>query len=1056
MILNLRRLFAVACILLATGAAARAQFATVINVPPDLAPNAIGSDTQLNMFDGGSTTGSSFRVGAADGSSSNSEVNIFGGVSRGVVANAGSTVNVIGGVVATRFPFGNSILANSGSIVNVVGGNLGHRLSATSGSELNISGGAFGDVVVTSDGSVFNLLGSDFRLDGVLIGGVDAVGNTRALNVPSNSVLSGTLADGTPFAFSSLDRTAFETESIADGTLTIHAAALPALGPNFITASTDAIPLGIRLGQTLLVDAGGTVRENFNAGRGSAVRVEVGGTVGANAEAVGSMVEIIGGTVGSGFDAFHGSTVNISGGSIGSFFQALAGSTVSISGGSVGSNFSADAGSVVRISGGTVGSNFNANSGSIVDVSGGNFGSPFYAYDGSAVNISGGEFRLDGALIGGLETVGDTLAFDLSAGSLLSGTLADGTPFALSPIVQDNIADGTLMLQIAALPPIGPTLIVASTDNVPLGIRAGQTLAVDAGGIVNDNFNAGQGSAVRVETGGAVGANATAVAATVDVMGGTVGDYFVAFDGSSVNISSGSVGWGFSAYSGSIVNISGGVVGQYANAGSTVNIFSGAVGDEFEALDGSTINISGGSIGRNFLAASGSAINISGGSVGRNLVASGGSMVDISGGTFGLHFEAHSGSSVSISGGEFRLDGDLISGLNIEGSSLPVNLPADSVLSGTLADGTPFAFSRIRVVQDHHDNIANGVITLNVSSLPLIGPPFITAPNEPVPSGIRNGQVLVVNSGGAVRENFNAGRGSTVRVRAGGVVAPHLQIVSAVLEVSGGSIGEYFRAVDGSTVNIYGGTIGHFSIAHGGSTVNLSGGSIGANFWVSGHATMNMTGGQVGLDFRATSSTVNITGGTVNTTFYAADASTVNMSGGMMSGNLFVFGGSTVEISGDSVVTGLLLVEDGSVANISGGIFDRVEARRGGAVTISGGSFAAPVNLVALAGSTVNLKGSKFSLVDMPIEGVAIGEPYILSERSGTLSGRFADGSAFAFQLTSFSPDARLTLTVIPEPSSALLVFMGVVVVFSSGSQRSRFLRFSRVTGSAHRERNIP
>ena len=61
-------------------------------------------------------------------------------------------------------------------------------------------------------------------------------------------------------------------------------------------------------------------------------------------------------------------------------------------------------------------------------------GDVFGAFDGSHVTISGGEFRLDGVLVEGLETVGATLVFDIPDGALLSGVLADGTPFAFSSL----------------------------------------------------------------------------------------------------------------------------------------------------------------------------------------------------------------------------------------------------------------------------------------------------------------------------------------------------------------------------------------------------------------------------------------------------------------------------------------------------------------------------------------------------------------------------------------------------------------------------------------------
>ena len=55
-----------------------ADAATIINVPPEVAPASIGSDTQLNLFDTGSIQ-RIFNAGASDGSSTNVELNIYGG-----------------------------------------------------------------------------------------------------------------------------------------------------------------------------------------------------------------------------------------------------------------------------------------------------------------------------------------------------------------------------------------------------------------------------------------------------------------------------------------------------------------------------------------------------------------------------------------------------------------------------------------------------------------------------------------------------------------------------------------------------------------------------------------------------------------------------------------------------------------------------------------------------------------------------------------------------------------------------------------------------------------
>ena len=96
------------------------------------------------------------------------------------------------------------------------------------------------------------------------------------------------------------------------------------------------------------------IRDRLNVSNGGSI----GRLFDAGAEGVPSTnveVNVSGGGVGDGFDAFGGSTVNISGGTVRQQFSANSGSTINISGGIVEFGFDAESGSTVNISGGTVG-----------------------------------------------------------------------------------------------------------------------------------------------------------------------------------------------------------------------------------------------------------------------------------------------------------------------------------------------------------------------------------------------------------------------------------------------------------------------------------------------------------------------------------------------------------------------------------------------------------------------------------------------------------------------------------------------------------------------------
>ena len=113
----------------------------------------------------------------------------------------------------------------------------------------------------------------------------------------------------------------------------------------------------------------------------------------------------------------------------------------------------------LTITGGTVGRGMDVSNLGEVTVAGGSIGDEFATRSRSSATFVGGEFLLDGTPIAGLETPGDTVDFNLPDGSILSGVLGDGTPFALSSGDRDSLRDGTVTLRAAALPPIQTGII---------------------------------------------------------------------------------------------------------------------------------------------------------------------------------------------------------------------------------------------------------------------------------------------------------------------------------------------------------------------------------------------------------------------------------------------------------------------------------------------------------------------------------------------------------------------------------------------------------------------
>jgi hypothetical protein len=362
-------------------------------------------------------------------------------------ADSGSNVNISGGAVNPRFN------ARNGSLVNISGGLL-YRLTVSQDSEVSISGGSFGRLYSPGEDTDIELIGGEFRLNGE-----DLDSSDSRIILAVTDTLTGTLADGSAFIF--------------DGALhgvTLTAADLPTadLSPITVNSAVVSGPSGLRAGQTLTLQAGGSLRDNF-AVVDAALNVEdgeladfakafksvvnlSGGSIGESFYALDSVVDITGGTVGYGFRA-SGSEVNISGGSVGNRFDADAGSVVNISGGTVGSFFSAGTESVINISGGAIDDHLNASSGSEVNITGGTFGDSIRV-TGGEVNLFGSEFQIDGAV---LDTLLPGETFTIADRDItLSGVLADGTPFSFDLIGQslsDNFFSPTATLTVTIAVP---------------------------------------------------------------------------------------------------------------------------------------------------------------------------------------------------------------------------------------------------------------------------------------------------------------------------------------------------------------------------------------------------------------------------------------------------------------------------------------------------------------------------------------------------------------------------------------------------------------------------
>jgi hypothetical protein len=640
-----------ALLLCMSAGVARAQFTTVINVPPSSAPSSVPADTQVNVFAGGAF-GGRFNQALAG-----SEVNFLGGGS-GLVFQAqdGSTVNIVDGQIGFGFS------AYSGSHVNISGGKFDYGLIAKTNSQMSVTGGTFLDRTTFEAGSNVRFLGGDFRIDNVPIAGLVNIGDTTPLNLPAGSVFTGVFPDGTTFAFTSQDQDAIATEAV-----TLEQVAIPMATPATVTVSTDGVPRGLRDGQTLIVDAGTSLNRRLTVTTGANVVVESGGTSPERMEVIDSSVDIVGGNA-NGPILLYRSHLEMQAGLLSSV-RVGPGSTVDIRGGISGS-MTINNGGQVSLHGGTTGL-FNANTGSIANLRGG--GPTINAQAGSNLRFYGSEFHVDGMPVDMSNPPAGGVPVNVPMGSHLSGVLPTGEPFVISHSTYEALPAGTITLWPEEALAVEQLDFVTSQDGPLQGLRANQFATVDSPLGIKINGAALNARGIRIVPGGSVGADLDAIATPIVIEGGTLQRNFELHQGSTLTMTSGSLESYGIAHSGTSVNIHGGATGW------------------FSILDGASAYITGGDLGPLSI---GGDVVISGGEIGHSTsVATGGSLT-ITGGVFppstytSPNFTANANSIVTFYGDDFTLNGIPIT----RQYGVPTLVPQRSgaMLAGELLDGSPF------------------------------------------------------------------------------------------------------------------------------------------------------------------------------------------------------------------------------------------------------------------------------------------------------------------------------------------------------------------------------
>ena len=198
---------------------------------------------------------------------------------------------------------------------------------------------------------------------------------------------------------------------------------------------------------------------------------------------------------------------------------------------------------MVRINGGVIGRGFDVQS--------------------SDVELSGGEFQLNGEAF-------TESTVSLGAGDVFTGTLEDGSVFVFADEVSDRLVNVNLNQTVLPSADLTPVFVTAAMQNAA-GLRSGQTLTLEQGGIIVGEFESAGG--------------------VINVNGGVFADD-TAFVNTIINVNDGSLLGDTAALSGSEFNLLGGTVDSlFAGIGSEINIHGGIFESQLAAVNGSSVDL---------------------------------------------------------------------------------------------------------------------------------------------------------------------------------------------------------------------------------------------------------------------------------------------------------------------------------------------------------------------------------------------------------------------------------------------------------------------------------
>ncbi|MEM1164858.1 MAG: hypothetical protein AAGI30_01050 [Planctomycetota bacterium] len=394
---------------------------------------------------------------------------------------------------------------------------------------------------------------------------------------------------------------------------------------------------------------GGFVFDEFTVGDNVTLNVRSGTVRNFFVAEPGSTVLIDGGTISFSPTIHSGAMLTVVSGGINQNLL-VAGGTVMAQGGRLGRGLDIDAGGTVTLDGADIHEFTQVLDGGRLDWISGTIGLGLETSADGSLEVHGGEWQLDGSPIDAVPAGG------LEPGSILTGTVSDGTPFILTTLAGDTVAPGTATLVSASFPPITPGPQVAGDGEWPgRGLRAGESLELPAGATATRDFAVVEASLTI--TGGEVSDWLETAFSTVTMTNGSIGKNAAIHD-SVLDLSGGTMGAGAVLTSGTRAHVRGhGALGPNTTLTEDTQLLvteSGFVSYGLTTRGRSRLQLEGGEIDSNAQFRDESHVLVRSGTLGLSTWVRDNALLSIGGGTVEGELRARSNGHLRIAGGTFE------------------------------------------------------------------------------------------------------------------------------------------------------------------------------------------------------------------------------------------------------------------------------------------------------------------------------------------------------------------------------------------------------------------